>query len=299
MGGADGKAFVATFPASIAARDSSFVTFALPVDTARDYSGTARIYYHIGLHRDSLAASLAFSVGGSSSRTAHAVINDVLDARPGDTIGVPLWIAGANNIAASGYSIHLLYNTDLLQIISPDYTGSLTASAPFDDPKEIPGVGADLYVPSSVMVNTGKLLTLRFRTFLSDSDCTEMRMISLIFSPDDPKFAECVLAANLDSASICVRAICGDGEYRMLWSGHAPQIDRIEARDGKLQIYYSNASLPRFDLYDVMGRMQPFFSVETTPRKATLDISALPSGMYFLRMSANGTNLSRRFVVHR
>ena len=296
--GAGGARFVVAAPATLHSQDSSAIMITLPTDSAGVYASTAHVYYHIGPQHDTLSAGVIFTIGGASAGIAQAVINDITDARPGDTITVPLRIAGGNNTQATGFTLHAEYNTDLLQMLPPDFANTLSAGTPFQDINQT-SRGANLFVPSMISINTGTLVNLRFITYLTDSECTEVHLRSLIFSPNDPKFTACVLSTNLDSAEICVHAACGDAAFRSLWSGQMPQLNSIQVSNGILTIDFSGAPSARLDLYDVMGRIADDVSHNLKPGVTSLDISSLPSGVHFARVVSGGTVLSRRVVISR
>ncbi len=296
--GPDGKYFVVALIRQIGPSDSTMVSVSLPVDTARTYSSRLHLFYHIGTHRDSLSSSLHFSVGGASALNTRALIADVLDAHPGDTINVPILLTGGNSTAVQGYKIEADYDRDLLQMIPPDYGNSLSVGTTIQDINRT-STGATLFVPTSVTVNQGKLLTLRFTSFLSGSECTVLRLRSLVFSPDDPKFSACILSTNLDSAEVCVHAACGDAELRSVLEGITPTINWVEMNDGALRVSFSGNQSARLSIFDVMGRNVSGGQRLIPTGISSIDVASLPVGIYILRLDCSGIILSKRIVVVR
>ena len=55
----------------------------------------------------------------------------------------------------------------------------------------------------------------------------------------------------------------------------------------------------RLQLYDVLGRRVRTVSVKPGPRTQRLDVSGLASGMYILRLTAEGAQQTRKLTVVR
>jgi hypothetical protein len=301
IGGVDAKLFKGSAPAKILPFDTAAITISIASDVAGSYGANVLVYCHAATQRDTLRTTIAATLTGKAVPSARVILKDV-EANPGDTVSVPVLISGGAGVQTQGYRLHLRYNSDLLEMLEPEYSNTLSEGTTVDDINIHPG-GADLFVPTTVTLNIGTLVRLFFRTYLTISDCTELEASSLIFSPDDAQFSTCILSTNLDSARVCIRSSCAGNLQRDLMAAREVHITRIETERDKLMVTLSSEASAHFEISDMMGRI-----VRTSEgsgddllakRVRDIDIHNLCSGAYILRLIVNGRPQCRIFAVGR
>jgi hypothetical protein len=296
--GADAKLFGSeTSQSKILPFDSASVSVMITSDQAGTYSGSAIVYCHAGSRRDTLRATLSATLSGKTVPSAHVIIKDAAPVRPGEEVVVPVLLSGGASALAEGYRLHLRYNTDLLRLEDAIFEGTLSSGAGGVSDINITSDGAELYVPSGITLNTGTLVKLVFKTYLTLADCSALDASSLIFSPDDPQFSTCILSTNMDSARICIQTICGGNEMRDLMATREVKIVSIEQSGNILTARFSEGSEDaRGEVYDMMGR--PVAQMRQDESAALMaDVHQLSSGVYFLRSTIRNQTHCRIFAL--
>jgi hypothetical protein len=256
-------------------------------------------------------AEIAFATASLDLKNGGSV-------KAGDTITVPVQVRIASPSASRGYTLSLAFDSNALELVKPDYTGTLSVGTTSQTWTQY-STGATLTIPTSLTVSNGTLLNLRFRAYLSKNPCTTLRIFGSQFETSDSLLA-CTLPADSDSVQICVGAACVETQIRDLWSGQSISIDGINVSDGQLNISVGGTAAGgwgpgsgvggpgggtgEFEFYDIMGRQIVTPNVISTAPSTdgqtahiTFDIRSLPAGPYFVRMEQNGASSSKEFIV--
>ncbi|HWF45311.1 MAG TPA: hypothetical protein VG537_11775 [Candidatus Kapabacteria bacterium] len=250
----------------------------------------------------------ALSLAEIAFATASLDLKNGGSVAPGDTITVPVQVQIPMPSASRGYTISLAFDSNALELVTPDYTGTLSSGTTTQTWTQY-STGATLTVPTPLTVSSGTLLNLRFRAYLTKNPCTTLRIFGSQFETSDSLLA-CTLPADSDSVQICVGAACV-GPIRELLSGQSISIDAINVDHGQLNVsvggMVSGARISdagEFEFYNIMGRQIATPAIVSTSPSADaesaqiiFDIRSLPSGPYFVRMVQNGASSSKEFIV--
>jgi hypothetical protein len=294
--GPDAAHFTANGEGTGVAPDHEATAFyTLDAADARTYNATMVVVTNSRGHRDTLRQAITVTATGGNAVVGRTVMTD-RRVRSGDTVQVPLKLVTTAKSQALGAEIDLDFNTDLLELLPPDFSGTLTDGGK-DYDINVTSHGAKLYLPGTVRIDNGTIVNLRFRTFVTKASCTTVRLSTLLFSPDDPKFTACVLSTNLDSATICLDPQCGDNEIRDLLNGKSPRIS-VSQSTGIVTLTLTGWKSPDVKMYDELGN-QVGISLRWHGSQASFDVGSTPEGAYYFRVSEAGfVRTARIAIIH-
>jgi hypothetical protein len=214
--------------------------------------------------------------------------------------------------AISGMQFDITHNDDLLSFVNASgVTMTGTAGTPEAQVLHF-AVGSQ----AGSLTYADTIGTITFRVYLSDSIFTPLSLSNVTFTNSLSLTDDCV-ASILDSgASFTYLYRCGEPIIQDEMENVTPfSIESIVPNPAgdEITIELSGDAQPVIEMYDALGR-----SVLTTPRivgdasppiprivgdasfiggGVTLDVSSVPSGIYFLRVSSGGFVESRSVVV--
>ena len=187
-----------------------------------------------------------------------------------------------------GITFDLTHNDDLLSFLKA--TG-VTVS----------GTGNILHIawgsPSSLPDTIG---TLTFQVYLTDSSTTPLTLSNISFQTTDSLPADCIASFGNAGSGFTYLYQCGDHELQTyLLTGNVPfTIESIVPNPAESEIRVSGiGSGVSAELVDALGRT--VIPSALYPLPFPLDVSGLPSGIYFLRLSENGYTVSRSVSISR
>jgi hypothetical protein len=226
----------------------------------------------------------------------------------GDT--TTLFVSPTSNVTVPGLSTlsyTISYDGDLLTYVPATATAS--SGFAFSNPVEThTGKTSTLKMTLTSTGNPttftqGKpLASVRFHTRLTDSLSTPITLSNLVLNSGDSVFNKCTLSLSDTGTSFTIALNCVDSTINAALRGNLAFVVQSivpNPTDGKLSVSLSG-NRPiwvLYDLYDLVGHsvMHGTFAGSTN----ALDVSALSSGSYYLRMSAAGEVVSRKVVVRR
>jgi hypothetical protein len=146
------------------------------------------------------------------------------------------------------------------------------------------------------------ILQMNLVAMLADSSSTPITLSNLQLNGGDPNY-RCTLGADISSTTFSVTQLCGDSTIQQfLRQGNLNfEVQSIvpNPTSGKLSVTLAgNGPIwVLYDLYDLLGHsvMDGTFSGSAN----ALDVSALSSGSYYLRLTSGGEVVSQRVVVRR
>jgi hypothetical protein len=143
---------------------------------------------------------------------------------------------------------------------------------------------------------------LKFKVYLTDSTSTQLSLSNISFTTSSALAPDCIASIGDTGASFAYLYRCGDSilleamQDKLLFS-----ISNIVPNPASTEItigVVSSTVVPiKYELYDALGAVRA--SGEISSRASTVDVHALPSGMYYLRCSAQGYVQSRSISIAR
>ena len=146
------------------------------------------------------------------------------------------------------------------------------------------------------------IVQMNLVAMLADSSSTSITLSDLQLNGGDPNY-RCTLGADISSTTFSVSQLCGDPTIQQfLRQGNLNFVVQSivpNPTDGKLRVTLSgNGPIwVLWDLYDLLGHSVMYGSFAGSAN--SLDVGALGSGSYYLRMSAAGEVVSRKVVVRK
>jgi len=295
--------------------DTSFITLQ-PKDT-----GTQNLTIHYHFTDDeynqtdtSIQVMLAVKPGGTSVTLSMYLKQNSISLHAGDTINIPIYLSGS--AALSGSTSLLLpfaLDTNMLRVLGfhPTISGITVGALSYSG-----STGTVPLQASGLTINGETLLgTLRCIVYLSDSLSTSVSLLGASISSDDPR---CLALSTTSDAVTIMLTGCGDSII-LAAMVHAPpySIESVVPNPAQGEITVTvaaeDAGAITCELYDALGNLvlqqpldHPASSAVLTPsysaglhRRGSIEVSFLPSGTYFLRLSQNGYVQSRPVSIAR
>ncbi len=220
----------------------------------------------------------------------------------GDTVGVPIYIFSSQqaHLGTTSISLDYRFNTDLLQPIAfVPAMSAFTATPLILKPNE---VTTTLNASGSLDVNGEMLLGwLKCRMILVDTTGTNVSLASVTISATG---AGCT-AQSLPTDFVQVSRLnqCGDSTLLTFMNGTPMNtilsiIPNPASTSLTVQFQNKDHELIAYELFDATGFRKLVGS--TSQAEVLLDVSSLPTGVYFLRsISARGLPSSRKLLVRK
>jgi hypothetical protein len=202
-------------------------------------------------------------------------------------VSIPIYASSATLVSGGSITFRIDMRTDLLtpESVTSPIVGAGTAPLQVDDS----GVWITLNLLSNVSISTDTLLvTLVCRVFVTDTNETAITVANLSAST-----ANCLSILGTGGVTLTQFLLTGS-PLTITSIVPNPAQDAIEIR----VVGGIPASQLQIEMYDVLGRGQ---DVRNTSLRngISLDVSNLPSGIYFIRLSLGGYVESRSVVIQK
>jgi len=259
---------------------------------------TAWLHLYFNQHGDRKDTILTFI--GSGPQPDHVSLHlapSATHVQPGKNFSLDIYPdASASDAGLDTISFTIHYWNDLLNLLNP--------SAP------ITVQNGEATVPITIIGNNLSLdpkipiATLNFEAMLTDTIRTTLALTSPIANPSDKSYTECVLSLSADSTPFNLDLICGDTTIITAMEHTPPfSIKSVQPNPAGNEITIRvaggvPATLLQLELFDALGRGQDVRST-SLQSGVVLDVSGVPSGVYFIRLSANGYVQSRSVVIQK
>ena len=223
-----------------------------------------------------------------------------ITAKAGDTVSIPVYLSGQTALGATSIDLPFQLDSNALEPIGfePHIPGLMLDSSSLENDTDAVHLHAD-----DLAINGNTLLgTLRCIAYVSDSLSTSISLASMGLSASK---AGCIsLSLTTDTVHVQI-AGCGVPTLSgFMRTGKVPIAIRSILPDPageQVRIVFDNP-LQRavtYQVVDALGTLRA--EGETAAAALTLDVSALPGGMYFVRATdrISGTSAVAKFFVQR
>lgn len=144
-------------------------------------------------------------------------------------------------------------------------------------------------------VHTGQIAKLTYRTFLARSATTPITIGDISFEHPSKIADDCIASIDDSSARYTFVYKCGEGVIQQFLQKSELSIDGISPNPASQSLDVRVHGADRVILVDLLGR-----DVVNVPANArNIDVSQIPSGVYYLRATGGGAVRSARVVIER
>jgi hypothetical protein len=249
-------------------------------------NGSVKIFAHSSDTSVLATTIISIDLIASIRGKIRSIIADQLAIQ--DSVELPIYLNSNTGEVINGFELTLEYNTDLLIPITPNFSNTLTDGTGLYDQNSTPS-GLSLYVPTPFTMSSSKpLIKLRFLSFVTDTNCTLLRITNLRFDPDNPSANFCLYQVTSDSAVICRVDDCGDKLLRNQLRKEPLMIYSID-HDSKMGVIKLHHSLIDADgaatIFDQLGRQVLTSSISLGATITNISSPLLRSGVYFVLLT--------------
>jgi len=268
------------------------------------FKAPLRVYYH---GEDNISHDTLIDVTASAIDPPQLAIglregNKDVALHAGELVAIPIsWRHAPASVATLGVqslSFRLTLRTDLLTPIRITVSGGGTSRLQLDRDTCIATI--DLPLGYS-MPSDSILATIECQTFVTDTFTTTVSLTDLSASATN---ADCIsLAHDTTSLTFTLTPVCTDPTLSHYLTGppfHVESIVPNPAHDELTIAWWAvTAAAMEVQLCDVLGRPALSQNIGPDVHRTSLQVSALPAGVYYLRLSGGGFVESRRVVIER
>ena len=300
-------AAVGTYPLRILPKDSTTVHVLLTGDTS-GMNGSLEFFSDANVGSKTARIPLSASIIQPASLHLSLVQGrDVLrTSSSGDVDTFYLVLTGQDvrSTSLQNITFDLTHNDDLLTFVHASGVGlqhSRLAGTPASTRDSFAWV-----VPSPAPPPLDTIGTLTFQVYLTDSTSTPLTLSNISFTNSLKLPNDCVASIDDASSGFTYNFRCGEQMIQDAMAGVPFTITSIVPNPAQDEITVEVAAVGdlhaiSYEMYDALGTGV----LGTTPQPpplvrgggVTLDVSDVPSGLYFLRLSEGGYAQSRSVVV--
>ena len=255
----------------------------------------------------------------------HLTLSPAQSAHAGQLVNFYVILTGDTGPAArelTGISFDLTHNDDLLSFVSA--SGMTRVNHPLPPPWKGGGIQRDTFVFTPPTFQGGgrgvvdTIGTLTFRVYLTDSSTTPLTLSNIAFGVPPNISPDCIASIDSGASGFTYLYQCGDHILQdYLRTGSVPfHIESIVPNPATTEIIIRvvggedgrvvggvPAAPIEYELFNALGkRVLTSSDVPGSDVRGTslqLDVSALPSGIYFLRISRDGYMQSQSVAIER
>jgi len=223
-------------------------------------------------------------------------------AADGDTIAIPMQLHGVldhseqRRVGVSSLNVAMVTNFDVLAPI--DFVGKLAGISASSVVLNHDTLSLDIHTDSEFMFQDGDMLgSLRFRTLLSDTLETSLRIISCQVHAS--RVGQCIAPQSSGTTLFELRASCGDSLLSRSMQGVLPfAIAGVYPNPSSSNlrvdvIKRTNDIAIGYQLLDILGNISLAGNWDSSP----IEVSEIPNGVYVLRLQSGAHTLSRRIII--
>ena len=292
-------------------------SFSFPIILPTDSEVTFQIFTHLDTtgHPATIAGTLNFTLGAGLTLPAVMLTRSVtypsafslsLSAESMAAIKamVPVYVLRQGTVPTQANEIDfdLVYNADLLgfnNVLQADITpkGQITLANGLTDQSFAMQPAAD----------RDTIATLQFQTYLTKNTSTGIQLTHQQFVAGGVVSPPCV--ASMDTvfvpSNFTLELACGDSLILAAWNDSLPfVVESIHPNpaQNEITVTLSGSAQPVLEIYDALGRtvgISPPSSFIPHPSSFNVDVSNVPSGIYYLRFSSGAYVQTRSISIAR
>ena len=262
-------------------------------------------------HPDTINATLNFTLDSGASVPSVALTRSVIypvqfslslaaqtSAAINATVPVYVLLHGTIPSQVDEVDFDLVYNDDLLS-----YNNAIQPDIVQNGPTTVLNGITNRPFKMSPASDRDTIATLQFQTYLTKNDSTSIQLTKQKFLSDGVISPSCIAA--IDTISIPSHFIlelgCDDSDIMAALNDSLPfiieSIQPNPAQD-EITVELSGNVQPEIEMFDALGRGQDVRSTSLRPA-ITLNVSTMPSGVYYLRLSSGGYVQTRSISIER
>ncbi len=263
---------------------------------------TMRVHYH---GADGIPHDTTYTL--SASAIAPPVLalhlrSGAVSAPPGNHVAIPVYASSSQPISVGSVRFRLNMRTDLLTPVRVTTIAGGAGTAPL----QVDAMGANFAIrlPDGFALAADTLLaTVECAVFVTDTMQTQITLTQ-------PSISANTTCLSMDSTSPAITfdllPLCGDSVFMRAMQSRLFEIESIRPNpaSGQLEVRVVGADSGALSIrmYDALGRAAiPVQNVRSTSLRdaVTLDVSSLPEGIYYLRISCGGFVQTRSISIQR
>jgi hypothetical protein len=281
--------------------DTTFPVIIVPLDsvpvrlTFTPQSGNLNdtIHFFSNANTGSPTISIPLTGGIIPPATLQLVLGPATIGKQGTMVTCYAMLEGQAPAAMTGLSFDLTHNDDLLgnAIVTGMNPGAMT--------KLGNGIIQQQFTISPLTRTNDTLGTITFQVYLTDSTSTALDLSNITFTTSKILPLDCIASIAGAGTTFSFQNSCGDSSIRLALQNRLPfVIQSIIPNPASTSVRVEgNGQRITAELEDALGKESLPASSYSFP--FTLDVSTLPSGTYYLRMSDGGYIQTRRVVIDR
>ncbi len=283
-----------TFPLVILPRDSVTMRVFLIGDTS-GMNGTLEFFSNAD--QGSSTATIPLSASSIEPAQLHLSLSASQSGKNQETVIFYLILSGEGSVGAvDSLNFNLSHNDDLLSFANESGV-SVHRGTP------IYGMEMDTFVWHGIPLIPDTIGTLTYQVYLTDSSTTPLTLSNISFGNSLGLPSDCIARIDDSGSGFTYIYQCGEPLIQDAMLGEPFSITGIVPNPAQNVVQVSgtgffSASGMGIELFDILGRPQTVKSTLSS-NEMTLDVSSVPSGAYYLRLTALGYVQTRKLSIQR
>ena len=291
----------AIFPVIILPGDSVTVPVHLTSTGTTLSTITSAVTFFSNANQGSSTATVPMQASIIQPAQLHLALSQPQSGENRDMVTFYLTLTGTgNDSAVNAITFNLMHNNDLLSFLSASgVTVTGTGGTPALQVQHI------LISPLLFKEGAGggwadTIGSLTFQVYLTDSTETPLTLSNISFNNSLNLPNDCIASIDDASSGFTYTYQCGEQIIQDAMNSIPFSITSIVPNPAQNEITISGAGLQSTTvaLYDVLGREQDVRGT-SLQNGVSLDVSNIPSGNYYLRMSESGFVQTRKIAIER
>lgn len=238
----------------------------------------------------------SLTVTGTSTvidRPVKVFFKEPSDHFIGDTLFIPLYAILDQPETIQDLTLQLSYNSDFMSQLDPIVEGTQLANASLFFVREREN-GATLNIPGNFTLSgVNPLLTLRFRTFVTDTGKTTLSLESLSGDQTDP--TQCHSLFRKDFIEVNLRNRCGDNTLRSFMKGKALYMS-VSTQPNEMIVTVNGKLEGTLQCINLLGEIEKEESISSGQDNVRISSQGI-HGPHILRFTSAYGTVSQKILI--